>query len=173
VLQTQELNALCQKRKLTIIATTHISKATAQLGATDRTAVIGSSATPGMCETVFVLTKMKKGGRVKLTVHPRNERSIMQYYKWTEAGKLAETEEEEDQDRFVSYLNQLPTDTFKTDDVVDFYLKRFKVGRDTAQNEIKRALDEKWIERSVNEDTGKVKKGHFRKLNWMKEDAEE
>jgi RecA-family ATPase len=168
----QELNALCQKRKLTIIATTHISKANAQLGAADRTSIIGSSATPGMCETVFVLTKQKKGGRVRLTVHPRNERAITQLYKWTDNGRLVETDDEEEQDRFVTYLNQLESEMFKTEDVVQFYEKRFKVKRDTAQNEINRALKEKWIKRSIDEQTGKVKKGYFKKIEeqWGEEE---
>ena len=168
----QELNALCQKRNLTIVATTHISKANAQLGAADRTSIIGSNATPGMCETVFVLNKQKKGGRVKLTVHPRNERAFTQLYKWTEDGKLFEAEDAEDQDRFVTYLNQLPTDTFKTEDVVHFYDKHFKVGRDTAQKEIKRAIAAKWIEPCVDERTGKVKKGRYRtvKIQWGDEE---
>lgn len=167
----QELNALCQRQRLTVIATTHVSKANAQQGAGDRTSIIGSSATPGMCETVFVLTKQKHGGRVKLTVHPRNERSFTQLYKWTEEGKLVETEDTEDQDRFVRYLNQVPTDTFKTEDAIAFYEKKFKVGRDTVQKEIKRALDNQWIERLTDE-SGKVKKGHYKKVevDWTGEE---
>src|SRR6478736_162574 len=84
-------------------------------------------------------------------------------YKWTEEGKLVETEDTEDQDRFVQYLNQAPTETFKTEDAVAYYKKKFKVERDTVQKEIKRALDSKWIER-LTDDSGKVKKGHYRKV---------
>lgn len=166
----QKLNALCQKRRLTVIATTHVSKANAQQGGGDRTAIIGSSATPGMCETVFVLTKQKHG-RVKLTVHARNERSFSQLYKWTEEGKLVETDETEDQDRFVRYLNQLPTETFKTEDAVQFYKKKFDLERDTVQKEIRRALDNEWIEKLTDE-KGKVKKGHYRKVevDWNAEE---
>jgi hypothetical protein len=125
-----------------------------------------------MCETVFVLTKQKKGGRIRLTVHPRNERALTQLYKWTESGKLVETEDDEEQDRFVVYLNQLQTETFKTEDVVEFYEKRFKVGRDTVQNEIKRASKEKWIERCIDDRTGKAKKGHYTKVEvqWGEEE---
>jgi len=124
-----------------------------------------------MCETVFVLTKQKQGGRVKLTVHPRNERSFTQLYKWTEEGKLVETEDAEDPDRFVRYLNQVPTATFKTEDAVEFYKKKFKVERDTVQKEIKRALDNEWIERLTDE-SGKVKKGHYKKVevDWTGEE---
>jgi uncharacterized protein HemY len=124
-----------------------------------------------MCETVFVLTKQKQGGRVKLTVHPRNERSFTQLYNWTEEGKLVETEDAEDQDRFVRYLNQVPTATFKTEDAVEFYKKKFKVERDTVQKEIKRALDNEWIERLTDE-SGRVKKGHYKKVevDWTGEE---
>jgi hypothetical protein len=166
----RELNALCQKRKLTIIATTHVSKANAKLGEADRTAIIGSSATPGMCETVFVLTKKKNG--VKLTVHPRNERALTQLYKWTERGKLVETEDEEEQDRFVVYLNQLMTKTFTTADVIDYYGKKLKLKRDTAQGDIREAKAKGWIKPCIDEETGKEKKGHYSKIDW-RDDLEE
>jgi hypothetical protein len=105
-------------------------------------------------------------------VHPRNERAITQLYKWTDNGRLVETDDEEEQDRFVTYLNQLESEMFKTEDVVQFYEKRFKVKRDTAQNEINRALKEKWIKRSIDEQTGKVKKGYFKKIEeqWGEEE---
>jgi hypothetical protein len=164
----QQLNALCQKRKLTIIATTHVSKVNASKGATDRTSIIGSSATPGMCETVFVLRKdSKKPGRVFLTVHPRNEGTLYRAYKWTNDGRLIETDEKEEQKRIVKYLNQLETETFKTADVEAFYEKRFKVGRDTAKKELREALDENMIARCIDDRTGKEIKGHYRKLDWQ------
>jgi hypothetical protein len=146
----------------------------AEKGGGDRTAIIGSSATPGMCETVFVLTKQKKGGRIKLTVHPRNERSFSRLYKWTEEGKLLETEDAEDEDRFIRFLNQLLSSTFKTEDVVQYYDKKFKVKRDTAQKEITQACGKGWIER-LADDNGKVKKGHYKKieLGWKFEEDEE
>jgi hypothetical protein len=169
----QRLNGLCQNRDLTIIATTHVSKDNAKHGGGDRTAIIGSSATPGMCETVFVLTK-QNGGRVRLTVHPRNERSFTRLYKWTEEGKLLETEDAADEDRFIQYMNQVPMPIFKTADANAYYEKKFKVGADTVRTEINRALQKGWIERLTNEN-GKVKKGHYKKieLGWKFEDDDE
>jgi len=47
-----------------------------------------------------------------------------------------ETEGAEDEDRFIQYLNQVPTPTFKTADLNAYYEKKFKVGADTVHKEI-------------------------------------
>src|SRR6185437_902257 len=61
---------LCRERDLTILGTTHVSKAAASNGVNGRTSAIGSVATAGMSETLLVLTR--KDSTVKLTINDHN-----------------------------------------------------------------------------------------------------
>jgi hypothetical protein len=76
----EELNALCQNEKITVIATTHVAKAIGENE--DRSAILGSVAAGAMAETVIVM-KPIKGGLVKQIIHPRNEAKIELFYRWT------------------------------------------------------------------------------------------
>lgn len=83
------LNALCQKHNITVIATTHTSKANATSGGVRRTAIIGSAATPAMCETVLVFTDTPNSpGHVLLTVQNHNGPKEQFYYRFTDKGRL-------------------------------------------------------------------------------------
>ena len=83
------LNGLCQRNNITIIATTHTSKMNAASGGVRRTAIIGSAATPAMCETVLVFTEMPGfPGYVRLTVQNHNGPKEEFYYRFTDKGRL-------------------------------------------------------------------------------------
>lgn len=81
------LNALCQELDITIAATTHTSKSNAAARGTQRTAIIGSAATPAMCETVLVFTKAQNGG-VTLTVQNHNGPEEVHPYHFDDTGRL-------------------------------------------------------------------------------------
>jgi AAA domain-containing protein len=83
------LNALCQRLNLTIVGTTHTPKHGA-LQST-REAILGSVANGGMIETVITFARDKD--TIKLVVIPRQERELTFWYKWSEDGKLVESDE--------------------------------------------------------------------------------
>lgn len=167
----RKLNIICQKYNVTVICTTHIGKANAKAGMSDRTAILGSVSVPGMCETVIVLTKLK-GGNVQLTAHPRNEKALTQFYKWTPDGQLQETEQEEEQSRFEQFLSYKDTGkVFTTDDIRLFYKKRFKVGEDVADNERRAAVKIGRV-KPYESEGGKKEKSRWMKVdpNWNPEE---
>ena len=82
------LNALCQEHKLTIVGTTHTPKHGAVQST--REAILGSVANGGMIETVITFARDK--GTIKLVVIPRQEPELIFWYKWSQDGKLVETE---------------------------------------------------------------------------------
>jgi len=83
------LNALCQQLNLTIVGTTHTPKYRA-LKST-REAILGSVANGGMIETAITFARDKDA--IKLVVIPRQERELTFWYRWSEDGKLVETDE--------------------------------------------------------------------------------
>ncbi len=158
------LNALCQDLHITIIGTTHSAKAYAASGMTGRDSIIGSAANAGMTETIFSFSRTKKGN-VKVTIHPRNEREINQFYKW-ENGKLVLTDEKDDDKPrpMVLFLNQLEGDTFQTVDVVAFFEENDYGSLATVKRHMKEARDEGWITPTIDDRTGREKKGHWTRV---------
>ncbi len=158
------LNRVCHELDITIIGTTHSAKAYAASGMTGRDSIIGSAANAGMTETIFSFSRTKKGN-VKVTIHPRNEREINQFYKW-EDGRLVEIDEEKD-DRpkpMVKFLNQLESDTFQTSDVVAFFEENDFGAIATAKRHLKQAVDEGWITPTIGDKDGKPIQGHWTRI---------
>jgi hypothetical protein len=177
----RELIALCQARKITIVATTHMSKLNAADGNSGRGAILGSSAAPAMSEANILLNKMKpnkaKGipdGAVKLTAHGRNEAEIVRYYRW-EAGRLVEFDPEaekkkaQEDHRFLQFLNEIG-DVFTREDLVAFYERRFKLGEKAADKDRLDAQKNNWIEPCVS-DQGKEIRGRWKRkpVDWKPE----
>jgi hypothetical protein len=166
----RELNAICVKHNLTIVATTHVSKVNASNGKSDRTSIIGSNATPAMSETAFILNKVPRSDKVKLTVHPRNSRSEKFFYKWSAGGSLIETDGDAEQDPMVSFLNKLDTETFSREDVIEFFTKKKKLSESSGDKAIKKAKENGLIANCLDDRTGKERPGRFRKA--YKDDEE-
>jgi hypothetical protein len=104
------LNALCRERDVTIVATTHTSKVNAATGGARRTAIIGSAATPAMCETVLVFTEAPKlPGYVLLTVQNHNGPKEEHFYRFTDKGRLeGPVVPPMKKDLLAKYLDSLP-----------------------------------------------------------------
>jgi AAA domain len=114
------LNALCQQLNLTIVGTTHTPKHGA-LQST-REAILGSVANGGMIETVITFARAKDA--IKMVVIPRQERELTAWYKWTEDGKLVETDEpvNEAAESFEMWLSSKPAHTVVSmPEIIKFY----------------------------------------------------
>jgi hypothetical protein len=159
----RELIALCQTEKLTIVATTHMSKDNARKRNSGRGAVLGSSAAPAMSEANILLNK-QKNGTIKLTAHGRNEVEIVRFYRWgTEemSGRLIECEGDKEQSPMVEFLQNSKA-RFRREDVVEFFTKK-ELSPSSADRAIKKAKEKGWIVNCVDEKTGKEQLGHYRK----------
>lgn len=155
-----------EQEKITIVATTHMSKMNAASGNSGRGAALGSSAAPAMSEANILLNK-RKDGKIKLTAHGRNEPEITRFYKWGDgalSGRLVETDGGEQQDPMVSYLNSLDAETFCRNSVVEFFEKK-KLSASSADRGIRKAKKEGWIESCIDAKTGKVRPGYYRKVD--------
>jgi hypothetical protein len=155
---------LCRERDLTIFGTTHVSKAAASNGANGRTAAIGSVATAGMSETLFVMTR--KGGRIEFKVNDHNGPEFVQNYRMTADGRLAEAEatpEGFDESRIAEFLRKQETGTFKRDEYIAFCLEK-KKSIPTADRDLKDAKEAELIALCKDDRTGKDIPGFYQIL---------
>jgi hypothetical protein len=165
----RELIALCQSEKLTIVATTHMSKDNARRRNSGRGAVLGSSAAPAMSEANILLNK-QKNGKIKLTAHARNEPEITFHYMWGTdelSGRLVECEGDKDPSPMDQFLNELDCETFKREDVVSYFAKK-KFSPSSADRALKKAKEEGCIINCVDEKSGKLQAGRYQKIQAKK-----
>ena len=118
------LNALCQELHLTIVGTTHTPKYTPKYGGlgSTREAILGSVANGGMIETVITFARDR--GTIKVVVIPRQEPPLTFWYKWSEAGKLVETEEpvNEAEETFEMWLSdKAPHTVVSMKEIIKFF----------------------------------------------------